>query len=182
MAKRRKAPSAPGVHQPEFPLAATTKRPPSGVLPPEAAARLAIARRAKPSAVPDHVRLVLTLELRRELAEKLSERAIRQERNIEAVIIALLEVAAEEMAVSHDELQARIRALIASGDLPDERPQVHEVSERLAGFRSEHRPTCLICREPDATLAYFWIGGRVAYLHAACDALWKQERERQEGT
>ena len=132
--------------------------------------------------MPDHVRLVLTLELHRELAEKLSERAIRQERNIEAIIIALLEVAAEEMAVSHDELQARIRALIASGDLPDEQPQVHEVSERLAGFRSKHRPTCLICREPDATLAYFWIGGRVAYLHAACDALWKQERERQEGT
>jgi len=37
------------------------------------------------------------------------------------------------MAVSHEELQARIRTLIASGDLPDERPQVHEVSERLAG-------------------------------------------------
>src|SRR5215831_13435700 len=86
------------------------------------------------------------------------------------------------MAVSHDGLQARIGALIASGDLPDECPQVHEVGERLAGFRSKHRPTCLICREPDATLAYFWIGGRVAYLHAACDVLWKQERERQEGT
>jgi hypothetical protein len=45
--------------------------------------------------VPDHVRLVLTLELRRELAEKLSERAIREERNIEAIIIALLEAAAK---------------------------------------------------------------------------------------
>jgi len=45
--------------------------------------------------VPDHVRLVLTLELRRELAEKLSERTIREERNIEAIIIALLEAAAK---------------------------------------------------------------------------------------
>ena|SRR5215467_8204282 len=95
MAKRRKAPNATSVHQPELPLAATPKRPPSGVLPPEAAARLAIARRAKPSSVPDHVRLVLTLELRRELAEKLSERAIREERNIEAIVIALIEEAAK---------------------------------------------------------------------------------------
>ena len=45
--------------------------------------------------MPDHVRLVLTLELRRELAEKLSERAIREERNIEAIIFALLEAAAK---------------------------------------------------------------------------------------
>ena len=45
--------------------------------------------------MPDHVWLVLTLELRRELAEKLSERAIREERNIEAIIIALLEAAAK---------------------------------------------------------------------------------------
>jgi len=42
------------------------------------------------------VRLVLTLELRRELAEKLSERAIKSERNLEAIILALLEVAAEK--------------------------------------------------------------------------------------
>src|SRR5262249_31642303 len=48
-------------------------------------------------------------------------------------------------------------------------------------IRSKHRPTCLICDEPDAALAYVWIGGRAAYLHAACDAIWKHERERQEG-
>ena len=45
--------------------------------------------------MPDHVRLLLNLELRRELAEKLSERAIREERNIEAIVIALLEAAAK---------------------------------------------------------------------------------------
>ena len=95
MAKRRKAPSATSVHQGELPLAATPKRRPSGVLLPEAAARLAVARRAKPSSVPDHVRLVLTLELRRELAERLSERAIREEQNIEAIVIALIEAAAK---------------------------------------------------------------------------------------
>ena len=31
-------------------------------------------------------------------------------------------------------------------------------------------------------VGYFWVGGRVAYLHAACDAVWMQERQRQEGT
>jgi len=41
------------------------------------------------------VRLVLTLEVHRELAEKLSERAIREQRNIEAIIIVLLEAAAK---------------------------------------------------------------------------------------
>ena len=44
--------------------------------------------------MPDHVRLVLTLELRRELAEKLSLKAIKSERNIEAIVIALIEAAA----------------------------------------------------------------------------------------
>jgi len=45
--------------------------------------------------VPDHLRLVPTLEVRRELAEKLSERAIREERTIEAIVIALIEAAAK---------------------------------------------------------------------------------------
>ena len=62
---------------------------------PEEAAKLAIARRARPSPIPGYVRLLLTLELRRELAEKLSERAIREERNIEAIIIGLIEAAAK---------------------------------------------------------------------------------------
>ena len=67
----------------------------STVLEPVEAARRAIARRAKPSSVPDHVRLVLTLELRRELAEKLSLKAIKSERNIEAIVIGLIEAAAK---------------------------------------------------------------------------------------
>ena len=95
MAARRRARAVQGDDQPELPLRATPKKPFSGVLEPAAAAKVAIARRAKPSSVPDHVRLALTLELRRELAEKLSERAIREERNIEAIIIDLLEAAAK---------------------------------------------------------------------------------------
>ena len=96
MSRRRRArQDGSRVEQPELPLAAPVKKRISGILEPAAAAKLAVARRAKPSAVPGHVRLVLTLELRRELAEKLSERAIREERNIEAIIIALLEAAAK---------------------------------------------------------------------------------------
>ena len=96
MPRRRARPDRSGINQPELPLAATLrKRLSTVVLEPEDAARRAIARRAKPSAVPDHVRLLLTLELRRELAEKLSERAIREERNIEAIVIALIEAAAK---------------------------------------------------------------------------------------
>jgi hypothetical protein len=45
--------------------------------------------------VPGHVRLLLTLEIRRELAEKLSLRAIEEGRNIEAILVALLDGAAK---------------------------------------------------------------------------------------
>jgi hypothetical protein len=81
--------------QPDLPIAAPSRR--RGSIPePEEAAKLAIARRGKLSPVPDHVRLVLTLEHRRELAEKLSLKAIKSERNIEAIIIALIEAASKQ--------------------------------------------------------------------------------------
>ena len=94
--RRRSAPPERSNDQPELPLAATPRKRLSTVLEPAAAARLAVARRAKPSPVPDHVRLVLTLELRRELAEKLSLKAIKSERNIEAIVIGLIEAAAKQ--------------------------------------------------------------------------------------
>jgi len=89
---RRRRPYGSGTGQPEVPLAAPRQRP--RVLEPEVAARVAISRRAKPSAIPGYGKLLLTLELRRELAEKLSQQAIRSERNIEAIIIGLIEEAA----------------------------------------------------------------------------------------
>src|SRR5215510_1276072 len=91
---RRRRPYRSGTEQPELPLAAPKKR--LGGLEPEVAARLAIARRAKPSSIPGYVRLLLTLELRRELAEKLSQQAIRSERNIEAIVITLIEAATKK--------------------------------------------------------------------------------------
>jgi len=94
LVRRRRRPDHSSTEQPELPVAGPKKRP--RVLEPEVAARLAIARRTKPSAIPGYVRLLLTLELRRELAEKLSFRAIRSERNIEAIILALIEAAAKK--------------------------------------------------------------------------------------
>jgi hypothetical protein len=62
---------------------------------PEEAAKLAIARRAKPGAPPGHVRLILTLELRRALAKQLSAKTIRSGKNLEAIVIDLLEAGAK---------------------------------------------------------------------------------------
>ena len=62
---------------------------------PEQAAKVAIARRAKPSTLPDHVKLVLTLDLHRALAERLSAKAIREGRNLEGIVIEILEAGAK---------------------------------------------------------------------------------------
>jgi hypothetical protein len=37
---------------------------------------------------------------------------------------------------------------------------------------------CLACGEPDPMVTYSYVDGRVVRLHAACDAVWLQERER----
>ena len=81
--------------QPELPLAAAPKSRSGSVLEPWQAAKLAVARRAKPGTPPDYVRLVLTLELRTALAEFLSEKAIRSGKNLEAVVIDMLEAGAK---------------------------------------------------------------------------------------
>ena len=98
MSRRRRARPRASDDQRELPLTAAPKARSYRVLAPEVAARLAVARRAKPSPIPGYVRLLLTLEVRRELAEKLSVRAIKTEENIEAVIIGLIETAAKRWA------------------------------------------------------------------------------------
>ena len=73
------------------------------------------------------------------------------------------------------QLRARVRELMALGNLPDQRPQLHQAGagpSRLA----PQSDVCLICGEPGPNVTYVWSGGRVANLHAACDALWKLER------
>jgi hypothetical protein len=78
------------------------------------------------------------------------------------------------MAMTNEQIRTRIRELIASGDLPNEPPVVQNAGPGFGSF--EHGSPCLICGEPDALVGYFWTGGLVAYLHAACDALWQLER------
>jgi Mg-chelatase subunit ChlI len=57
---------------------------------PEQAAKLAVARRARPSAVPGHVKLTLTLDVPRALAEWPSAKAIREGKNLEALVAEIL--------------------------------------------------------------------------------------------
>ncbi len=56
----------------------------------EQAARAYIAKRAKPSVVPGRVKLTFTLELPRELAERLSALAIREGKNLDSVVIDII--------------------------------------------------------------------------------------------
>ena len=85
----RRPNAARTLDQPELPLAVPKRRATS--VEPEEAAKVAIARRAKLGAPPGYVRLVLSLELRRHLAEQLSAWAIRAGKNLEGVVIDLLE-------------------------------------------------------------------------------------------
>ena len=89
-----------------------------------------------------------------------------------------------ERQVTPTDLRVRIRDLMVSGVLPQDPPPVtrpapwttpgNKRSKILIGGPL-HEP-CTICGEPGPQVQYFYIGGRVVSVHAACDALWKQER------
>jgi hypothetical protein len=80
------------------------------------------------------------------------------------------------------ELRSRIRQLINTGELPPTPPladtslpgQTVRVIRIVIG-RSTPYP-CLICGEADPMVAYTYTDGKVVRLHAACSALWEQER------
>ena len=77
---------------------------------------------------------------------------------------------------------------MASGVLPEGPPPItrpapwstrgNKRSKVLVGGPL-HEP-CTICGEPGPQIQYFYIAGVVVSVHAACDALWKRERERGE--
>ena len=79
------------------------------------------------------------------------------------------------MAMTDAQLRARVRDLMASRNLPDERPQLHQAGAGLAQLAPQ-ADVCLICGEPGPNVTYVWSGRRVVNLHAACDALWKRKR------
>ncbi len=77
-----------------------------------------------------------------------------------------------------DELRAKIRALMASGDLPIEPPSIERRGSREARvlYAIPSSEPCTICGEPGPQVVLFYMAGLVVRLHAACDALWQQER------
>jgi hypothetical protein len=86
MSRRRSGRSAKGPKQLPLPAPKTRLRPT-----PEQTAKNYIAKRGKPSVVPGHVKLTFTLDLKQALAERLSVHAIREHKNLEAVMIELLD-------------------------------------------------------------------------------------------
>ena len=83
--------------------------------------------------------------------------------------------------MDHSELRARIRQLMASGDLPAplgdklHPGQAVRVTRTVFG-RSTSEP-CLICGEADPMIFYTYASRKVVRLHTACDALWHLERD-----
>jgi len=86
--------------------------------------------------------------------------------------------------MANPELCAKIRGLMASGILPNaphviERIGATSQNENARMVLDNPRPEpCSICAEPDPQISYFWPGGQVVRVHAACAAIWKQERSR----
>ncbi len=85
------------------------------------------------------------------------------------------------MDLSRSDLRAKIRKLIASGVLPGEPPSIERGVERLPNRRTRIlmgdrlREPCTICDDEGPQVAYFYVAGQVVRVHAACDAVWKQE-------
>src|SRR5262249_2544371 len=89
-------------------------------------------------------------------------------------------------SVDHHELRARIRRLIASGDLPTLSPLASGTVSAPGGIRriSIERPLpdlCSICGEANPTVAYTYAKGGLVLLHAACDPRGAQEPEADPG-
>jgi hypothetical protein len=88
--------------------------------------------------------------------------------------------------MSHATLRVKIRELMVSGALPGRASGAWAPTTSRQTMRGKRviigRPTlelCLICGEPDPIVASLYTDSRVVRLHAACDALWKQGRQRE---
>jgi hypothetical protein len=91
MSRRRPRGEADGPEQLPLPAPPAAPKARRRIAPePEQAAKAYIACRAKPSVVPGHVKVTFTLDLPPELAERLSAQAIRESRNLEALVIEIL--------------------------------------------------------------------------------------------
>jgi hypothetical protein len=87
------------------------------------------------------------------------------------------------MTLSVIELRIRIRKLLASDVLPEDPPPITRPAPISTSGNRKSRilmggplhESCTICGEPGPQIQYFYIAGLVVSVHAACDAVWKQE-------
>ena len=78
--------------------------------------------------------------------------------------------------MTRGELRAKIRALMASGDLPSEPPVISGTGD-VGAVKNPLPAACSVCGDRDPQITLFYVAGLVVRLHAACDALWRQERQ-----
>ncbi len=76
-----------------------TSRPSRSATEPEEAARAALAHEALPAPSGDKVKLTLRVSLSREQAERLTARAIREGKNLVALVAEILEAAVDDRGV-----------------------------------------------------------------------------------
>jgi hypothetical protein len=83
------------------------------------------------------------------------------------------------------DVRSKIRDLMASGVLPEEPPPILGYPSSWSAPGSKRwrmligwnlRGLCTICGEPGPQVEYMYVGDKVVRVHAACDALWQQER------
>jgi ribosomal protein S14 len=90
--------------------------------------------------------------------------------------------------MTETELRAKVRELMASDVLPEEPAPITRPgpTSTLGTRRSRtlvggpHQERCTICGEPRPEIQHFYIAGQVVRVHAACDAVWQQERMRSQ--
>ena len=70
-------------------------------------------------------------------------------------------------------VRTRIRALMASGELPPH--PFAGLSKMEMGHRALLDEPCAICQENGPQVSYTYGDGKSVRLHAACDALWRGE-------
>jgi hypothetical protein len=86
--------------------------------------------------------------------------------------------------MTEGDLRAKVRELMASGVLPSAPPVIERAGRGTEGDRARmvvdnpRAEPCAICDEPGPPIAYFWPGGLMVRVHAARDAIWKQEGGR----
>jgi len=88
------------------------------------------------------------------------------------------------MAMTDTQLRARIRDLMAAGVLPSEPAPIQRPVPPAPTGPKPHMfvadslldQPCTICGELAPQAQLFYAGGIVVRVHAACEALWQQER------